>query len=755
MGSLKFKYNLAIVGAGRQGMSILSALVPPRRGDEFLRVVGVADLNPEAPGILYAYRHNLFITVNFRDLLQLPELDIVVNATGNPELSRQLNEERSENLIVLNVDRPYCGENFWDHTSMELSSQEGAPLRLGIVGGGKAACEVLQCLTGEPRHKKRIQILGVVDPDGEDPAIILAQRLKIPTYQDHGLLLSKKPDLILELTGDPQVREQIIQQKDAHTKIIDHLEAGLSWDLVNNEVGWLRTKIESEIKLASQRDRFQRIFDHLPDPVLVLKSDYLLEEANLSSLKRFQKKAEEVVGRPCYEVLHGFKEPCHRHGMPCPLPEVMDKHQVAKVVQRSDNADGAPRYNEITMAPLWSPEETRKRVIEVIKDITSRKQLEEALESSQERVRKDKAYLQTIVNGIQDHMMVIDLNYRVVEVNRALLKMVGRRRREVLGKYCYEVSHHLKQPCVDPDHPCPLKEAVAKGKPASAVHVHFDKEGRERYYHVVCHPLFDEHGRVHQVVDLARDITQEINARMQALHDDKMTSLGKLSASVVHEINNPLTGILNFVKLIQTMLNEGDPSRQELTDIRHYLSMVYDETMRISRTLSNLLAFSRKSKPQFQPVNLNTEIEETADLIGNQMWLQRINIKTSLDKGLHKVWADRGQIKQILVNLALNAQEAMPQGGTIILETKNIRKDVLIRVSDTGKGIPKDNLPHIFEPFFTTKKVCSGAGLGLSVVYGIVMDHKGNIKVDSAPGKGTSFTIRLPALKGGEEDAAT
>ena len=380
MSPFKPKYNLAIVGAGRQGMSILEALVPPRKEDESLRVIGVADLNPEAPGILYAYRHNLFVTVNFTDLLQLPDLDIIVNATGRPEVSRQLNEQRSETLVILSVDRPYSWENFWDLISMELSSQEAAPLRLGIVGGGKAAHEVLQLITGDRRHKRRIEILGVADPDIEAPGIILAQSLKIPTFQDYALLLAEKPDLILELTGNPQVREQVIQQKDPHTQIIDHIKARLFWDLLRCEEDCLRSKVESEIKLAGQRNRFQRIFDHLPDPVLVLKPDYLVEEANLPFLNRFQKKAEEVIGRPCYEVFHDFDEPCDRRGMTCPLPEVLEKCQAVQVLQRFDNADGTQRYDEITMSPLCPPEGTKKRVIEVIKDITPRKQLEEALQ---------------------------------------------------------------------------------------------------------------------------------------------------------------------------------------------------------------------------------------------------------------------------------------------------------------------------------------------------------------------------------------
>ncbi|MCX5892554.1 MAG: PAS domain-containing protein [Deltaproteobacteria bacterium] len=216
------------------------------------------------------------------------------------------------------------------------------------------------------------------------------------------------------------------------------------------------------------------------------------------------------------------------------------------------------------MSPLDPPEGTKKRVIEVIKDVTPRKRLEEALQSSEERTRqllkqsdKSKVFLETIVNGIEDHMMIIDLDYRIIEVNRALLEMVGLGREEVVGKHCYEVSHHLEKPCSMPDHPCPLKDAVSTGKAASATHVHFDKDSREHYLHVICHPLFDEEGRVQRVIDLSRDITEEITNRTRILHDDKMTSLGKLSASVVHEINNPLTGILNFIKLMQRLLTRA------------------------------------------------------------------------------------------------------------------------------------------------------------------------------------------------------
>ena len=426
-------YRLGLVGAGRQGLAILEALVPARRDNQPLRVLGVADLNPEAPGTLYAYRHNLFVTVNFEDLLQLPELDILVNATGRPEVTEELQAHCPEGVSVLNCDRPHTGKDFWDIVSNGLSfTEEYFPLKIGIVGGGRGCQKVLQQMAKGLRHRQRVNIIGVADPDPRASGMMLAKKLGIPTFGEATALLVQNPDLILELTGDPQVRESIIQQKPAHTLIIDHIQSRLFWELFKKEEDRLRLKVESEIKLADQRSYFQRIFDYLPDPVLVLNPDYVVEEVNQTFLNRFHKKAGELIGKHCYEVFHQLDEPCDRRGMVCPLPQVVKECVTGRVLQSYPGPDGTMRYDEITMSPLCPPEAKRKRVIEVIKDVTAHQQLAEALHDSEDKTlqllkqaTKSNVFLETIVNGIEDHMMVIDLDYRIIEVNRALLRNGG------------------------------------------------------------------------------------------------------------------------------------------------------------------------------------------------------------------------------------------------------------------------------------------------------------------------------------------
>jgi two-component system, NtrC family, sensor kinase len=759
----KQSYNLALVGAGRQGLAILEALIPPRRDDQPLRVIGVVDLNPEAPGIIYARRYDVSVYQNFFDLLKVPALDIIVNATGVPEVSTEIQAHCPPKVSVLNCDRTQPWEDFWDSISRGLSFTEDYPhLKIGIIGGGRGCQKVLQQAAKSLGSRPRLMIIGVADPDPQALGVLTAAAMGIPTFQKCIPLLKQNPDLILELTGDPQVRETLKQQKPAHTQVIDHIQSRLFWELFKKEEDRLRLRVESEIKLADQRSRFQNIFDNLPDPVLVINQDYTIEEVNQTFLNRFQKNPEEVIGGRCFQVFHQLDNPCDECGMVCPLPKVLKENRAIQILQRFPAGDGDSNYSEITMSPLCPPEGKRKRVIEVIKDVTIRQRLKDALQKSEEQTllllkqaTAGKTFLETIVNGIEDQMMVIDLDYRIIEVNRALLEMVGLKREEVVGKHCYEVSHHLKEPCSVPDHPCPLKDAVAFGKAASTTHVHFDRQGREHYIHVVCHPLFGENGKVKGVIDLSRDITKEVNARTKMLHDDKMTSLGKLSASVVHEINNPLTGILNFIKLMQRLLGKGAPGEGDLTNMQNYLEMVYNETSRVSKTVSNLLAFSRKTKPEFKPVDINALMEETLSLTEYQMRLQGIIIRRQFTPDLLPVKADPGQLKQALLNLILNAQDAMTQGGTLTLESKNYQnRDVKIKVSDTGVGIPKESFSQIFEPFYSTKKA-GGVGLGLSVVYGIIRDHKGSIKVDSTVGQGTTFSISLPVFKPGVESATS
>ena len=241
-------------------------------------------------------------------------------------------------------------------------------------------------------------------------------------------------------------------------------------------------------------------------------------------------------------------------------------------------------------------------------------------------------------------------------------------------------------------------------------------------------------------------LEQEFADQARLLHQDKMMSLGRLAASMVHEINNPLAGILNYLRLMIKIMDRGTPDQEHLEKFKRYLETVESETSRCSKIVSNLLAFSRKSEWEFQKVDMNELLQRCIMLSQHRLELQKIKVTTRFSPDLPPVWGDYNQIQQCIINLIFNAIDAMPNGGLLFAGSSFKGNDGLVEIEirDNGCGIAKEDLPDIFEPFYTTKKEGEGLGLGLSTVYGIVDRHRGTIAVESEPGKGTVFTVKLP-----------
>jgi PAS domain S-box-containing protein len=262
----------------------------------------------------------------------------------------------------------------------------------------------------------------------------------------------------------------------------------------------------------------------------------------------------------------------------------------------------------------------------------------------------------------------------------------------------------------------------------------------------------EESGAVSVIRDLReiRRLEEQFADQTRLLQQHKMISLGRLAASVVHEINNPLAGILNYVRLmIKIVSRSSSLTPENLEKFQRYLDLVQSETGRCSRIVSNLLAFSRQSKLEFSEVNINELLEKCIMLSQHKLTLQNIEIKTELNPGIPNVSGDFNQIQQCVINLIFNGIDAMPDGGTLSIKSAlNANKGVVeIEIGDRGSGIAKEDLPHIFDPFYSTKTEGSGLGLGLSTVYGIIDRHKGTITVESEVEKGTVFSIKLPVGK--------
>lgn len=379
--------------------------------------------------------------------------------------------------------------------------------------------------------------------------------------------------------------------------------------------------------------------------------------------------------------------------------------------------------------------------------------------------------LDTIFDSLDEFVMVISPTLEIEEVNQALLEKMGYSRQEVIGRKCYEIFQKPESHCDANLVGCPLNKVLQSKRPNHQVVFRVDRSGNPRHVDAKVFPVWTGEGKVSKFIEVSRDISdwakeeEEMTRRFEKmvedrtrelkethsklLHQDKMASLGKLSASVVHEINNPISGILSLVMLMNRMMEGGKLQQKELEQFKQYLGLMETETRRISRIVSNLLAFSRHSKMEFGAVHLNQLIEKTLFLNANLLKLHSIKVEENLSPNLPALMGSEDRLQQVFMNLVSNAAEAIEGSHgerTLSIITKPLPEKECVSVSftDTGVGIPQQNLSKLFEPFFSTKKKGKGVGLGLSVAYGIIQEHGGSIQVQSEEGKGTTFTVEFP-----------
>jgi signal transduction histidine kinase len=255
--------------------------------------------------------------------------------------------------------------------------------------------------------------------------------------------------------------------------------------------------------------------------------------------------------------------------------------------------------------------------------------------------------------------------------------------------------------------------------------------------------LRDESNRSEGLIVLLRDVTEVSRLELQLRRADKLAALGTLAAGVAHEVKNPLHALSLNLHLLVQELETPQPSRGELED---YLGILRSEIERIHQIVENFLRFSKLSIPEVKPLDLNALVERVLSLVAFEAAGHRVGIQTAFDPGLDPIAGDEGQLAQVVLNLVINALQAMPAGGALTLATQRDNGWAELMVRDTGEGIPHEAIPQIFDPYFTTRP--GGSGLGLAIAHRIVEGHHGTIDVDSKAGLGTTMVVRLPIAGG-------
>ncbi len=374
-------------------------------------------------------------------------------------------------------------------------------------------------------------------------------------------------------------------------------------------------------------------------------------------------------------------------------------------------------------------------------EIEERERARQALRGSEERYR-------LLLNNITLGVALIDLDHTVVMTNPTHGKLLNKPTSELVGKKCYREFEKRETICPH----CPGVKAVATGQPVEIETEGIRDDGSRFAVRLRAFPTFGKGGSAIGFVEIVEDITEKKKLRAELQHAQKLEAIGTLAGGIAHDFNNLLTSIQGNVSLILLNIDSSHQHYERLKNIEKQVESGAGLT-------SHLLGYARKGKYEIQPVDLNQLLKETSETICRTR--KQVEIHRNLAGDLLAIEADHGQIEQVLLNLLVNSADAMAAGGDLFLQTVNVTdKDmtakiykpkpgdyVMLTVTDSGMGMDKKTMERIFDPFFTTKEMGRGTGLGLASAYGIIKGHSGYIDVESGEGKGTTFSVFLPASK--------
>lgn len=590
---------------------------------------------------------------------------------------------------------------------------------------------------------------------------------------------------------------------DQITKEVDKISLDGRFKTINidadDEIGILATafnRMMTSLKEANVgRDYLDRILDSMNDSLMVVNTQGVVLKANRATFALLDHPEKNLVGQSIEMV---FAE--RRSDAISWFDHIVDSRAGQQIELEYRSRHGRTIPVLFSSAPLMNDDDGCEAIICLAQDITERK-------TAEEKIRNAKQFLETVLDSLNEEMTILDAQSLVIlKANKAFCDAYGKTAEELIGQTCHSVTHGLPEPCNSMEHFCPAVDVLEYGQVESCEHQHTGAEGKRQFVDIQVTPVFDDTGKPEYLIHMARDITMRKNVEIELQHftaeleennralaektaaleeahmelkasharvlqQEKMASIGQLSAGVAHEINNPIgfissnlvtlrkysSRLVEYLGLQDKLWLEKGKNEigEELSEKRKKLKLDYiardledliseslDGADRVKQIVLDLKGFARADEKDCTEVDLHECLESTLNIARNE-----IKYKATVDKDyghLPRIKCYPQQINQVFMNLLVNAAQAINDQGAITIKTWNGDGRVHVSVSDNGCGIPEDVQKRIFEPFFTTKDVGKGTGLGLSISYDIIKKHHGEITIESDPGNGTTFTVHLP-----------
>lgn len=505
-----------------------------------------------------------------------------------------------------------------------------------------------------------------------------------------------------------------------------------------------RNNVERQLKKS--QSFLSSVLDGIGEGLVVIDRDFRIISANKKYCEQINLPCESIINRHCYEISHHIYEPCHEieGGCECTVDQCFKTGSHHMAIHTHYNKEGAPIYIETHAYPLKDDAGNITSAIETMTDVTDRVELEKRLGDIKEQYRK-------LYDDAPDMMHSTGKDGAIIICNRTETEVLGYDFDEIIGRHFTDIFAPEEREACTRKFEAIKKEGFFEGEVTLLA-----KDGRRVPVVIKARSVYDDNGEFLMTDAVLRDVTEKKLLEAQLLQAQKMEAVGQLSGGIAHDFNNILTAVIGFGNLLKANLREDDPQQR-------YVGQILDAADKAARLTHSLLAFSRKQIVNLKQTRLNEIITRLEQLLQRVIG-EDIELKTFLSANESEVLADSVQIEQVLMNLCANSRDAMPEGGTLIIETEAVELDeeyvrthaltkpgkyMLISVSDTGAGMDEKTASRIFEPFFTTKEIGKGTGLGLSTVYGIIRQHEGYVNVYSERGKGTTFKIYLPAAAEG------